>query len=109
MIDSTTYPDRLDAEVLSALRSLLSGFASLQRAHETTRRYAAATAPDDLTAPRTRSRRNLLAALHPLLAQFMALGIPPSTMLYDVPLLLASIRHADERIRQGYDFMGFGD
>ncbi|MBV8048353.1 MAG: hypothetical protein JO171_14450 [Paludibacterium sp.] len=107
MINPIPHPDRLDAEALSALRSLLSGFPSLQRAHDTTRRYTQPASPDAALAPATRARHYLLAALHPVLAQFMALGIPAGTMLHDVPLLLASIRHADKQIRDGHGFAGF--
>ncbi|TDR82140.1 hypothetical protein [Paludibacterium purpuratum] len=102
--------DRFDAEALSTLRSLISGFPSLKRAYESTGRYALEARTEAQLAaltPCTRARVALLAALHPLLAQLMALGIPATTLLHEVPFLLYSIKRADEDIRNGHEFHGF--
>jgi hypothetical protein len=102
--------DRLDTEVLSALRSLISGFPSLKRAGETTLRFVELKQQIDkqeTLETKTQDRLNLLAALHPLLTTYMELGIPADTMLHDVPLLVHGIRMADRKILDGQGFTGF--
>jgi hypothetical protein len=104
-----TSTHRLDAEVLSALRSIISGFPSLSRACETTQRFVELERLEDAETlnTRTRGRLQLLAALHPLLANYVTLGIPAGTMLHDIPLLVHGIKAADQRILDGQGFAGF--
>ena len=103
-----TSTHRLDAEVLSALRSIISGFPSLSRACETTLRFVELELDDAETLnKRTHGRLQLLAALHPLLADYVSLGIPAGTMLHDIPLLVHGIKAADRRILDGQGFTGF--
>lgn len=101
-------PDRLDADVLSALRSLISGFPSLQRACETTLRFAVPEVPpaELEIKPETRERITLLRSLHHVLTDYKNLGVPESTMLHDIPLLVRSLKSADLQIRTGHGFQG---
>lgn len=104
-----TSTDRLDAEILSALRSLISGFPSLKRACETTQRFVeikGQQASGTLEA-KARDRLHLLEALCPLLETYMELGVPAGTMLHDIPLLVHGIKMADRQIREGRGFSGF--
>ena len=75
--------DQLDADVLSAWRSLISGFPSLERARDTTQRFTS----DELSADnleqvsaQTRDRLRLLRSLHRVLTDYEKLGIPRLTM-----------------------------
>ncbi|BEV71574.1 MULTISPECIES: hypothetical protein [unclassified Paludibacterium] len=103
---SSVAAERLDAEVLSTLRSLISGFASLQRAIEATRRYSQTTDPQ--VQGRALARWQLLATIHPLLKQYIDLGVAPGTLLHDVPLLVPAIRQAEAEIRERGEFGGWG-
>lgn len=102
--------DQLDADVLSAWRSLISGFPSLERARETTQRFTS----DDLSAEKleqlsaqTRDRLLLLRSLHRVLTDYENLGIPKLTMLHDIPLLVRTLKIADQQIRSGIRFHDF--
>lgn len=98
--------DRLPSDVLSALRSLISGFPSLDRARDTTRRFAGIPASAQAD-PVTRARLGLLRAVERVLDAYAELGVAPRTMLHDIPLLVHSIKAADQRIRNGEGFQGF--
>jgi hypothetical protein len=102
-------PDRLDADVLSALRSLMSGFPSLQRARETTQRFISnEISPQDLdqARPETRERLTLLRSLHRVLTDYENLGVAAHTMLHDIPLLIRTLKSSDLQIRTGHGFQG---
>jgi len=99
--------DQLDADVLSAWRSLISGFPSLERARDTTQRFTS----DELSADnleqvsaQTRDRLRLLRSLHRVLTDYEKLGIPRLTMLHDIPLLVRTLKIADQQIRSGIGF-----
>jgi len=103
-----TTTDRLDTEVLSALRSLSSGFPSLARALQATERFLLRECNQQHTAVVTQHRLTLLVDLNRVLNEFEQLGIPTNTLLRDIPLLLPGIIMAERKIQAGHGFTGLG-
>jgi hypothetical protein len=102
--------DRLDSDSLSALRSLSSGFPSLQRALESAQRFSSLSIQPEELERLSDITKGRLAALEALATEFETLlrvGVPAQTKLYDIPFVMYCIRQADQRIREGHGFQGF--